>query len=316
MLACLLALMSSALLSATGNPLPALLKELPQGLGELAGKAEHEVQILYTAIDRKNDGTPVFTTHSWQLDDRFYFYPASTVKFPAALAALEKKNALARTNPELDGNSVMLTDQSETWQTAVTEDPSATNGLPSLNHYIRKIFLVSDNDAFNRLFEFVGYEEMNGSLRSKGMTGCSIIHRLALKREKHHGRYANPIRFLRGNEVLCQLPARVGSSSEEHGQIVRRGVGYFSGGQLIPDPMDFSQSNFYPLTAQQECLKRLVFPAAYGPTERFELTPEDRQLVLDAMGRFPGESTSPVYPRERYPDSYTKMLGFGAGTDP
>ena len=36
--------------------------------------------------------------------------------------------------------------------------------MPSLGHYIRKVFLVSDNDAHNRLYEFVGQGELKERL--------------------------------------------------------------------------------------------------------------------------------------------------------
>ena len=55
----------------------------------LADTAKYQVQILYTQIDRNEHGNPLFTTHSFNLDDSRYFYPASTVKLPIALLALE-----------------------------------------------------------------------------------------------------------------------------------------------------------------------------------------------------------------------------------
>ena len=53
----------------------------------------HEVQIRYTQIDRRNDSI-IFTDFDFQVDENNYFYPASTVKFPAAVAALEKLNEI------------------------------------------------------------------------------------------------------------------------------------------------------------------------------------------------------------------------------
>ena len=41
----------------------------------------------------------------------------------------------------------MLTDSSFEKQTSVLRDTTALNGMPSIAQYIRKIFLVSDNDA-------------------------------------------------------------------------------------------------------------------------------------------------------------------------
>ncbi len=49
----------------------------------------YEVQILYSQINTDPAGNVSFTDYSFQLNDSHYFYPASTVKLPAALLALE-----------------------------------------------------------------------------------------------------------------------------------------------------------------------------------------------------------------------------------
>ncbi len=51
----------------------------------------HEVQIRYTEIVRKADSI-IFKDHDFKINDSVYFYPASSVKFPVALLALEKLN--------------------------------------------------------------------------------------------------------------------------------------------------------------------------------------------------------------------------------
>lgn len=97
----------------------------------------HEIQIRYTQIDRRNDSI-LFTDHDFQVDTENYFYPASTVKFPAAVATLEKLNevdSLSRdTKFYIEGDSVETT-----FAKAISE-----------------IFAVSDNAANNRLIEFFG----------------------------------------------------------------------------------------------------------------------------------------------------------------
>ena len=42
----------------------------------------HEVQILFTRIHRDSLGVPKFERHTFQVNSKQYFYPASTVKFP------------------------------------------------------------------------------------------------------------------------------------------------------------------------------------------------------------------------------------------
>ena len=51
---------------------------------------------------------------------------------------------------------------------------SSETGLPSIAHYIKKAFLVSDNDAYNRMYQFVGQQAINDSLHSKGYSSARI----------------------------------------------------------------------------------------------------------------------------------------------
>ena len=50
----------------------------------------HEVQILFTRIHRDSLGKPEFESHKFQVHSKHYFYPASTVKLPVAILALQK----------------------------------------------------------------------------------------------------------------------------------------------------------------------------------------------------------------------------------
>lgn len=55
---------------------------------------QYEVQIIHTQINRDEQNNPSFKSFYFNCDSSRYFYPASTVKFPAVLAALEKLNQL------------------------------------------------------------------------------------------------------------------------------------------------------------------------------------------------------------------------------
>ena len=159
----------------------------------LAARNDLNVQIIYTEIDRKTDNSAVFTPHYYNVNPSAYFYPASTVKMPVALLALERLNELKI--PGLDRNSAMITEAAYSGQTAVLNDPSAIDGVPSVANYVKKIFLVSDNDAYNRLYEFLGQEYINKKLQEKGFLSANILHRLEISLTEDENRHTNPIKF-------------------------------------------------------------------------------------------------------------------------
>jgi len=123
----------------------------------------NEVQILYTQIDRDKNNVPHFTSYSYRLNANHYFYPASTVKLPTSIFALEKLNELHIKG--LNMKTTMKTDSSFAGETKKLVDTMAADGLPSVENYIKQILLVSDNYAYNRLYEFVGRAEINDKLK-------------------------------------------------------------------------------------------------------------------------------------------------------
>src|SRR5271154_6205496 len=122
--------------------LKSLLESHPELFGHVLNHPTHnEVQILYTQIDRDENNVPHFTSYSYRLNANHYFYPASTVKLPTAIFALEKLNELKI--PKLSIKSTMKTDSSFAGETKKEQDTLAANGLPSIEQYIKEILLVS-----------------------------------------------------------------------------------------------------------------------------------------------------------------------------
>ena len=148
------------------DPLREIINSLHGKYSEvLANRQDYGLQVLYTQIDRDQNNNPHWRTWSYNVDSSVYFYPASTIKLPVALLALEKINELNL--PGLNSDSEMLTDSAYSSQTKVLFDSTSESLKPSIAHYIKKIFLVSDNDAFNRLYEFLGQEYINKALVEK-----------------------------------------------------------------------------------------------------------------------------------------------------
>jgi len=272
-----------------------------------------ELQIFYTQIDRDSTNRPSFTSHYYGIDTNNYFYPASTVKMPAAFLALEKLNEL-----QIEGltkYSTMLTDSAAEGQTRVTKDPTSESGMPSVAHYIKKIFLVSDNDAFNRLYEFLGQEYLNDKLHEKGYDQLHIVHRLAIFNTPEQNRMTNPVSFYDNAKILYQQ--ELAESSRDFlvtTQNLRKGIGFMRNDSLINEPKDFTNNNFIAARTLQDMLKAVIFPNAVPEGQRFNLTEDDYQFLYRYMSQLPSETTFPNYAAdtsENYYDSYSKFFLFG-----
>lgn len=294
------------------DPLHQMLLE-NDSLRAVADNPAHRVQIIYTQIDRDANNQASFKSYHYNLDTNTYFYPASTVKLPIALLALEKLQELNLAN--IDANSTLLTGAATPPQTAVNFDSSSANYLPSIAHYIKKIFLVSDNDAYNRLYEFLGQDYIQQKLVEKGFTRSRIIHRLSVSGFDTLGnRLTNPIQLLQNSEVLYEQAEQYGNAYPEWGlekQI--QGKAYTTNeGELIAAPFDFSYKNYMSLLDLHDILKSVMLPEAVSPQQRFQLSKADYDFLYEYMAKLPRESDYPAYPDLADWDDYVKFLLFGS----
>lgn len=275
----------------------------------IANKNKWNVQVIYTQINRDKAGNPSFVTHQFNNHPDRYFYPASTVKLPVALLALQKLKQLNIAG--LHKYSSMITEAATAAQTAVYNDPNSADGCPSVAQYIKKILLVSDNDAFNRLYEFVGQEAINRQLNKMGYSQTQIIHRLNIFLPEQENRSSNPIYFTdSNNNVLYRQPMQV-SKLEYARRKDSLGHAYYSNGALVNSPMDFSKKNRLPLEELHGILRSIIFPESVPAAQRFDISEADRKFVLQYMSQYPRESAMPAYDPAVYPDAFGKMILFG-----
>lgn len=286
-------------LLAQKNLLHKLMKSRPDAFQTLLDHPdEYDIQIIYTQIDRDENNAPHFKQHSFRLDKNSYYYPASTVKMPTAFLAMEKLNQLKIS--DLDKNSVIKTGLGSPPQTAAETDSTAENGLPSVAHYVKKIFLVSDNDANNRLYEFLGQQALNERLWQKGYKDLKIVHRLGVGGyDAAANRHTNPTAFYEGEKMLYyQGEVDSGADARFSLKKTQRGKGYYEGDSLMNRPFDFSEKNYVSLQCFHDMLQAVMFPEAVPPARRFDFSADDYRFLYQVMSERPRESRFPKYDHE------------------
>lgn len=306
-------LKSQSFAQQNGDWLPTLLNKhaSPQLKAILDNRDDYRVQVIYTRIDRDKKNKPRFTSYKLNPIDH-YFYPASTVKLPTALIALEKLNRLKV--PGLDKYSSMITDSGFNNQLKVSKDPTAQNNMPSIAHYIKKIFVVSDNDAYNRLYEFDGQQLLNERLWELGFKNTRITHRFQYPMTEEENRHTNPIRFFNGEKLVYEKKAEYSRAKFKYPDSILIGDKHMDNDDKLWDgPMDFSHKNSFPLAEQQEMLRKVMFPESFAARKRFDLSGEDYAFLYKHMSMHPAESEFPKYDPKEFFESYAKFFFFRAG---
>ncbi len=299
------------------NPLDAIMaSDAPQIKRITDNLTKHEVQILYTQIDRDEQGKPVFTEHGFQLDSQQYFYPASTAKMPVAILALQKINELKKAGKDISKESPFAISDYDNSRVLVERDSMEENGNLTTAHLIKKIFLVSDNDAYNYLFDFLGRDYVNEQFRSKNIGPAHINHKFLYGADNSQ---TWPMTFS-SHDSISYTQAGIHSQVSKHTyplQGMIKGVGYTDNeGKLFNEPFDFSEKNYFSIRSLNKIMKAIIFPESLPENERFGLTGEDYEFLRFWMSRTALESQYPNYNDGEHWDSYVKFFMYGDTREP
>lgn len=285
-----------------------LMAANPAAFGDiLKNRDSLRVQIIYTRIDRDQKNRPHFTDYYFNVKNDLYFYPASTVKMPVAFLALEKLNNLG-----LSRTTSMITEKGYAGQTPVYNDPTTPDGRPTLEHYIKKIFLVSDNDANNRLYEFLGQQYLQDHLSKKGYKDAQIIRRLAITMSEDQHRTTNPLSFRDSSGKIIYEQPQFSSTYHYLVRDQKLGKGYINDeNTLVNEPFDFSRKNRIYLNDLHQLLRSVLFPESVPEKQRFNFTADDYRFLYRYMSQLPSETKFPEYDTTEFYDAYGKFLLFG-----
>ncbi len=278
----------------------------------LTNTKKYEVQIIYTQINRDKNNVPSFRQYSYGLDSRKYFYPASLVKLPCSALALEKLNKL--NIEELDKNTCMQTDSASVCQKKIRRDTSALNAIPSVAQYIKRMLLVSDNDAYGRIYEFLGQGYINEELKKKGYPDIRIVHRFDIGCGTAQNRCTNPISFYNSlGKCIYQQPLQTNKMELSNPLgTVKKGKGYIDKNEkLVNEPKDYTFMNYLSLQDIHDILKSIIFPEQTEKAKRFDFKKEDYAFLYKYMSMYPRESDYPKYNVKDFEDGYKKYFIYG-----
>ena len=307
---------SSALLliglSTTGQKtiiIDSLFKQKPILLQVASHPNKYKPQIILTQVNTNQFGERTFTTSSYRAEDTEYFYPASVVKLPASIFAVEKMEKLSSQGVDL--NTRISYDSSNSCQTPLLFDEYTNDSTPSIAEFIEKALVVSDNSAYSRLYEFVGPGYFYQRLKEMNMQLACIRHRFS-KCDTIENRYTNQIYFLseRGDTLFTQPAAYFNGPYVQPMPHMTVGKSQIINGKTVSKPKDFSHSNALPLSNMHAFLMELIYPESQPFT--YDITEEHRALIREALTICPKDARNKkIASNADFHDNYTNYLFFG-----
>ena len=250
-------------------------------------KEKFEVQIILTELKKRKNG---FTIHKkkFNVDKKNYFYPASSIKLPIALLTIEKINE----NPNLNINS----------EFSIESDSIIT----TFKKEITDLFIISSNESYNRLFEFLGQDYINKKLKQKGFKDFSISHRLSTKESDNLK--TKEINFYRNGEIN-QIQKSINNKplTKLNLKNLNKGIGFILDNELQNKSMDFSRKNYFSIEELNNILICLFFPEV-SKNKKFNLSNSQNLLIQKLMSSTPYDMG---FDKNIYPNNYNKFFIYG-----
>ncbi len=276
----------------------------------LKNKEKHDLQILLNEIKRDDSGKAVFKEDAFQLDEGRYFYPASTAKLPIAILSLQKINELRSNGLQISGDTpFFITDKNG--EILVKRDSTHSLGILTINHLIKKIFLVSDDNAYNYLFDFLGTDYINKELTLRGLSKTRLYHKFLFGADNIN---TWGYTFLNENQKIIYHQPSISALVDlkpNNLKGILKGIGHIKSDSLLLKPMNFERKNRISIRDLEGILKRIIFPEAFSERELFNLTKTDYKFLRYWMSRTTLESNYPDYNDDKHWDSYCKFFIYG-----
>lgn len=271
---------------------------MPEPFSVMPRNPEYRIQILCQY--RRAGGR--WHRQAWQLNRERWFSTGSVAKLPMAVLACERIAALG-----LDLNARIGFSQPPIGGEWPDDEPD----FESLRRSLTRIFTVSENPPFNRLYDFLGVDAIHARLAALGYPEARLISRMSAPVRENVRTRAGQVRD-EGGRVLATFPERIGSVRRFPFADARTGSGFLrDDGVLESGPHDFSAANFIALADSQQMLKALVDPEAVPAHQRWALSESMRTELLRIMAMLPRESRDPVYAETEYPDGYARFFMLG-----
>lgn len=269
---------------------------LPQVLGShedirplLDRASDYRLQVLLARWSSEPDGTPCVRFHAYRVGEE-YIYPAGAIMPFVAMAAMQQMQESAGaydllTRIAADG---LRAERQDGTRVTVAREWSST-----LDREMRRMSVLSMAQAFNRLFDLVGHQELNERAWAAGYESVRLSQRMdedllpadnVLSPALRLGPDGAPLVFFPERTSRLQLtPAPVASATAGRAHVPPGAT------EPVDRPYDFSASNYVSLPDLMGVMFEITHPeelAAGG----FRLAPEWRLYVETLFSLMPADA--------------------------
>ncbi len=309
----LLMILSLHLVFSQTHLLDSLLKNLPL---EYKLIVEHpdsfRFQLIYTRIHYMNDGTVSFNDYDFNYSDTIYNYPASMVKFPVSIVAVKKLETINKTEVSLDSKIIM---DSLFCQKSLLIDTIGFPKYPHLRKWIKRMLIISDNEAYTHTYDFVGCRTLHAWFNEWKFEKARIPNKFISSCISDTNLYtptvyildsSNHIVFIQYQDSVCKFSDST-TKNYSVGHIIRK-LKKRRKNTIYKIPKSFVKHNDWSLHYSHQLMKYLVFDEQ---NKVLNLQKAHHDSIIKYMGKYPRECSDLLVDTLSYYDTWKKFFIYG-----
>ncbi len=276
---------------------------------------KYRFKIVFTEIKRAKEKVTLETV-GFRMNEKEYLYPASIVKLPTILIGMEEYNKIHKIRPRVTYETLLKFNKEKgCMPTAFSVKIGNKLEYFTLDLFTKQMLAVSDNDAYNRMFDFIGQQQLNRRLKEMNYQNGKIIRKFVLNCSLDQNRISDSYVFLgRRNEWLYNRRGITNEDTILTDSTYKIGKAYEGlDKKIVPRPFDFSRQNNMELVDLHKTLNGVIFPKSEF-AHTFDITEEQRKYMIHNLGKYPAEYGLDFNPKE-FPATYKKYLFFGKDTN-
>ena len=270
----------------------------------LHNQSKYHFQLVYTSVAKKNKKV-VYEEHGLNVN-KFYFNPASVVKLPLLLLALEKLTLLKEKGIDLDTKIVMHTCSCD----FDTDGYVVKSKNPTMRQFLRELIIMSDNDSYNLLVDFVGYDYFNRRYRELGYDGFILKRRFTSNCNADQNKWFGGLSFYdSSNNLLYTQPCDTSKEFyfiDSTKYLLTAGISHLENSILAEGPKDFSSNNYLNFYQMYHLFKDLFSPEKFN--KNFKIDSRYKVSLFDALKDYPSGLMNSNYDLNNISDGYYKFF--------
>ncbi len=272
-----------------------IFQELPAPMQKyVTNTSTYKTQIIYTQIDRDTNNVPSFHTYTYG-DLSTPFYPASVVKLPTAMLALEKLNELQQSTTSYikykplpcanytnntsiyhkiqenqDAEEIAMLYNVPVHKVKIMSPKYAKleeNRLENIEDIMSKMLIYSNNVAYCKMYDFVGQKKLIQRLQDKKYNTI-VKHRFASCSPEEN----------KSTSGFWLLDDNFNTLYEQE--------------SLYNDSIVPEGKNKVPLPDLHRMVQTIVFPESFADSTKFNLTPANYDLLRTYLAMRPSDHTT------------------------